>query len=247
MATPGPNLPDLRVGARGPAVLAVQRHLAQKELYTGPIDGRFGQQTDAAVRSLQSSQGLRGDGIVGPATWAALADTGLDLAALATPRDGDEASSASGTADTGTTSGDDEALTTSGVAEEETPATPPSRADETISMSTSVRYTAGRVGTDELSAYEVVAELLKSHPTYADGRARFFDVGAAPPGAERLGFGEWLMRVRPLFDPALLDELTTRTVVWGLALLDRQLLTRLERDGFLEAFRAHRTEEILSP
>ena len=72
MATPGPNLPDLRVGARGPAVLAVQRHLTQKELYTGPIDGRFGQQTDAAVRSFQSSQGLPGDGIVGPATWAAL-------------------------------------------------------------------------------------------------------------------------------------------------------------------------------
>lgn len=224
--TPGLNLPDLQVGSDGPAVLAVHRQLAHDGFYSSSIDGSFGPLTERAVREFQRRHNVPADGVVGPATWSALGEAGLDLSALATPPD----------------SGDD--LTTSGVAEQETPTT--SGADETIGMSKSVRYTAGRIGTAELSAYEVVAELLKTHPDYADGRARYFDVGAAPPSAERLGFAEWLMRVRPLFDRTLLDELTTRTVVWGLALLDRQLLTRLERDGFLEAFRAHRTEEILS-
>jgi hypothetical protein len=226
MATPGLNLPDLRVGARGPAVLAVHRQLARDGFYSSSIDGNFGPATERAVRAFQRRHNVPDDGVVGAATWAALGAAGLDLSVLATPPDSE----------------DD--LTTSGVAEEETPAT--SGIDEPLGMSSSVRYTAGRVGTAELSAYEVVAELLKTHPTYADNRAGSFDVGAAPPGAERLGFTEWLARVRPLFDRTLLHELTTRTVVWGLALLDRQLLTRLERDGFLEAFRAHRTEEILS-
>lgn len=73
-----------------------------------------------------------------------------------------------------------------------------------------------------------------------DGRAGSFDVGTAPPGAQQLLFMEWLLRVRSLFDPGLVDKLTTRTVVLGRALLDRRLRDRLERDGFLTAFRAHR-------
>jgi peptidoglycan hydrolase-like protein with peptidoglycan-binding domain len=244
MDTLGLNLPDLLVGARGPAVLAVHRQLARDGFYSSSIDGNFGPLTEKAVRAFQRSHNVPDDGVVGPATWAAFGDAGLDLSALATPPpDGDETPATSGATESLASAGVAEAMAASGDAE----VLASSRDDGVPGMSTSLRHTAGRVGTDEISAYEVVAELLKTHPEYADGRARSFDVGAAPPGAQRLGFGEWLARVRPLFDPTLLADLTTRTVVWGLALLDRQLLTRLERDAFLEAFRAHRTEEILSP
>jgi peptidoglycan hydrolase-like protein with peptidoglycan-binding domain len=54
---PGAPLPDVRL---------LQGKLAI------PADGRFGQQTLAAVREFQRRRGLVIDGIVGPATWTAL-------------------------------------------------------------------------------------------------------------------------------------------------------------------------------
>jgi peptidoglycan hydrolase-like protein with peptidoglycan-binding domain len=41
-----------------------------------PADGVFGSQTEAAVKRFQRSHGLTPDGIVGPATWAALGHPG---------------------------------------------------------------------------------------------------------------------------------------------------------------------------
>jgi hypothetical protein len=350
MDTPGLSLPDLRLESRGPAVLALHRQLAKEGLYSSSIDGTFGPLTGRAVRAFQRSRNIPEDGVVGPATWAALGEAGLDLYALATPAPGpgetpatpggddltpsgvggglttsevdkaaattgadetlptpdgaeapetfsdseipatsgvgevratpDDAEASAGLsgAEVLTTSGDaeppvtpagGEAPAASGVAEglttsdgteapvtpaDEAPAAPgvagaqtSSGADEAPGLSVSLRRLAGHLGADKVSAYEVVADLLRTHPTYADGRAASFSLGVAPPpSVERLPFTEWLARVRPLFDPTRLAELTTRTVVWGLALLDRQLMARLERDGFLEAFRAHRTEEILS-
>jgi hypothetical protein len=119
--------------------------------------------------------------------------------------------------------------------------------DEVLAMSDAVQRAHDRHRGEELTAFDVALDLLNAHPEYADGRAGSFDVGTAPPDAQRLLFTEWLARVRPLFDPAHVDRLTTRIVVWGLALLDHGLRGQLERDGFLTAFRAHRTEEILSP
>jgi len=70
------ELPTLRRGSRGDAVTALQQRLsAVLRAQTGArltADGIFGSGTDAAVRTFQSSRGLRADGIVGPLTWAAL-------------------------------------------------------------------------------------------------------------------------------------------------------------------------------
>jgi len=56
----------LSLGDRGDDVRLVQQRLRL------PADGRFGAQTRKAVQVLQGAAGLTADGIVGPATWAAL-------------------------------------------------------------------------------------------------------------------------------------------------------------------------------
>jgi peptidoglycan hydrolase-like protein with peptidoglycan-binding domain len=57
---------ELKKGARGPAVVKVQRWLNQS------ADGIFGRSTRAAVKRFQRRHALTADGVVGPATWAAL-------------------------------------------------------------------------------------------------------------------------------------------------------------------------------
>lgn len=66
------SLPILRPGMEGDAVRFLQRRLTAKQVYSGPISGVFGPQTEAAVRQLQRTNNLTVDGIVGPATWRAL-------------------------------------------------------------------------------------------------------------------------------------------------------------------------------
>jgi peptidoglycan hydrolase-like protein with peptidoglycan-binding domain len=53
-------------------VRAVQRHLRAANERPGPVDGRFGARTEAAVVRFQSKTGLAADGVVGPHTWRAL-------------------------------------------------------------------------------------------------------------------------------------------------------------------------------
>lgn len=65
----GRTLPTLRLTSprtKGPSVIYLQQKLGIA------ADGVFGSGTDAAVRAFQSAHGLKVDGIVGPATWAAL-------------------------------------------------------------------------------------------------------------------------------------------------------------------------------
>jgi hypothetical protein len=286
VSTVAARQPVLRIGSGGPLVGSIQDLLRHDGYLSDGLDGVFDRQTEQAVRAFQERVGLASDGIVGPDTWRALEEAGLDPTSLepARPRAvrppqpflrmgsrGPHVAAIQAHLELELTTVFDvtteeavrafqerAGLASDGIVGQRTWAAllrsglnardlPPFGREEALAMSDAVRRASDRRQAEDLTAYDVVVELLEEHPEYADGRAGKFDVGAAPPGAQRLLFMEWLLRVRPLFDPRLIDKLTTRTVVWGLALLDRRLRGRLERDGFLTAFRAHRTEEILSP
>lgn len=64
--------PTLYWGNEGPSVRLLQWKLQQWDYYRGDIDGIFGPETHRAVVLFQQRNGLRVDGVVGPATWAAL-------------------------------------------------------------------------------------------------------------------------------------------------------------------------------
>lgn len=66
--------PTIRKGSTGPAVVECQDDLIQLGYDVGPTgaDGKFGAKTEAAVKAFQGAHGLKQDGVVGPATWAAL-------------------------------------------------------------------------------------------------------------------------------------------------------------------------------
>lgn len=66
------SYPVLRRGSRGQSVRELQGHLNRLGFSAGIADGIFGAITDAAVRRFQASRRLVTDGIVGPATWAAI-------------------------------------------------------------------------------------------------------------------------------------------------------------------------------
>lgn len=70
---PGPsNCPTLSMGSRGPDVTRLQQLLRNAGFDPGPIDGIFGNRTQAAVIAFQRSRNLVPDGIVGIKTWTAL-------------------------------------------------------------------------------------------------------------------------------------------------------------------------------
>ena len=74
MANPGQ--PTISLGASGEVVKRLERALRRTPDPGLAVDGVFGQQLEAAVRQFQQGAGLTVDGIVGPATWAALPDGG---------------------------------------------------------------------------------------------------------------------------------------------------------------------------
>lgn len=62
----------LSVGSVGTDVTELQKRLTTEGVYSGPINGRFGPLTEAAVKKYQTLHGLTPLGNVGPATRAAL-------------------------------------------------------------------------------------------------------------------------------------------------------------------------------
>ncbi len=61
--------PVLQKGSTNPAVRDLQEALQALGQNPGPIDGVFGEQTEAAVRAFQQAKGLTVDGVVGTITW----------------------------------------------------------------------------------------------------------------------------------------------------------------------------------
>ena len=68
------GLPVVQSGSRGDAAKIVQGALIAKGYSCGSsgIDGVFGVNSVAALKSFQKAQGITADGIVGPATWGKL-------------------------------------------------------------------------------------------------------------------------------------------------------------------------------
>lgn len=62
----------LRKGSRGSLVSMLQLALRRAGFYSGPVDGIFGNQTEAATRYFQYANHLPIDGIAGPETWRPL-------------------------------------------------------------------------------------------------------------------------------------------------------------------------------
>jgi murein DD-endopeptidase MepM/ murein hydrolase activator NlpD len=75
----------LRLGRRGWDVAALQFALETHGFPCGTVDGGFGARTADAVRRLQTFAGLGADGVVGPATLAALARPPVRAPALRRP------------------------------------------------------------------------------------------------------------------------------------------------------------------
>ena len=64
----------IKRGSTGPEVKGLQLTLNNRG-WRLTCDGQFGAKTEAAVRDFQLASGLGADGIVGPATWAALRES----------------------------------------------------------------------------------------------------------------------------------------------------------------------------
>jgi GH24 family phage-related lysozyme (muramidase) len=71
---PNPGRAVLKKGMTGGDVPVLQRWLKTKGYYTSLVDGDFGPKTHEAVKAAQKALGLVVDGIVGPKTWAAMAN-----------------------------------------------------------------------------------------------------------------------------------------------------------------------------
>ena len=61
--------PLLKKGSTGEAVEQLQKALKDLGYDPGAVDGKFGANTEAAVKSFQNANGIAVDGIVGDITW----------------------------------------------------------------------------------------------------------------------------------------------------------------------------------
>ena len=66
------KMETIRKGSQGIAVTKLQTLLTDLGYKIGTIDGIFGAKTEVALKDYQSKNGLKADGICGPATWKKL-------------------------------------------------------------------------------------------------------------------------------------------------------------------------------
>ena len=78
--------PDLQAGDSGEWVTHLQQRLHELSLYDGPIDGAYGEATDAAVQRLHEAAGIQHDGGVSAQTWQAIVEQ-EERAGIATQED----------------------------------------------------------------------------------------------------------------------------------------------------------------
>jgi hypothetical protein len=71
--SPPPVPPTVQLGSSGAAVVSLQTQLYTLGYWVDTTNGSFDDSTQQAVWALQKAAGLPRDGVVGPATWAALA------------------------------------------------------------------------------------------------------------------------------------------------------------------------------
>ena len=76
--------PVVKLGSTGADVVALQQRLTTLGYKPGPANGTFGATTRTAVVSFQQAKHLASDGVVGRATWLALA-AGLAISDVRTP------------------------------------------------------------------------------------------------------------------------------------------------------------------
>lgn len=69
----------LRLGSENDDVRLWEAFLRGKELFFEEADGKFDSATHEATKEFQSSNGLVGDGVVGPMTWAKAIQQGVDV------------------------------------------------------------------------------------------------------------------------------------------------------------------------
>jgi len=70
--SPPPIPPTVQLGSTGPAVVSLQTQLYALGYWVDTTNGTFDDSTQQAVWALQKAANLGRDGVVGPATWAAL-------------------------------------------------------------------------------------------------------------------------------------------------------------------------------
>lgn len=70
-------MPTLKYGDKNDHVLTWQKFLNANGYWCGKEDGKFGFNTQEAVKNYQLSKGLRPDGVIGRQTWATVGLTGV--------------------------------------------------------------------------------------------------------------------------------------------------------------------------
>jgi peptidoglycan hydrolase-like protein with peptidoglycan-binding domain len=64
--------PVLNIGSTGLPVRRAQKRMSLVGYDVGGVDGRYGTQTQAAVKKLQQQYSIGVDGVVGPQTWSVI-------------------------------------------------------------------------------------------------------------------------------------------------------------------------------